>query len=208
MPGQTWDSYTVTSPQWCAEYLNADRLFAAGTQVDPAQFSFADAQTITVTAAATAGDPVAISIEALEAAIPAGQVLDFGSGKLFTLAEKANIGATSLTGALAVSLTGNETYAYPGLEARTVVPSGTLVGRTYAERDAGDGFGPADLANDEEIFIVAFANDFVERDAGVTLVRHDVAIYENKLPGFADLNAAGQTKVRELYDCRTLPVNV
>lgn len=83
---------------------------------------------------------------------------------------------------------------------RKNIPSGTILGRTLAERDAGTGFGPA-VNTDEEIYI----NYFEVTDA---LVLDDVEMYrpgsqvkENFLPGWAGVAALLKTAVRSRYLC-------
>jgi hypothetical protein len=78
------------------------------------------------------------------------------------------------------------------------VPSGTALGRTLAERNAGTGFGPADAA-DDEIFLLAL-------DVTDALVNNDCELYrpgrivkENFLPGFGGLAAGVITALRDLY---------
>lgn len=81
---------------------------------------------------------------------------------------------------------------------RKPIQSGTLIGRTYAERDAGTGFGPAE-ATDNEIYLVAFdVTDAMQND-DVELYRHNSLVKENKLPGWGALAVALQDKIRELY---------
>ncbi|MEO0659803.1 MAG: hypothetical protein AAFY74_20370 [Pseudomonadota bacterium] len=194
-------------PDWPADELSAYCLLAAGTQADITQFGFSDAQTLTLSGATTAGagDETLTLTTALESDIPAGQILNFGSGKYFTLSKTAKRGDTTMVGELAADTADADSYEWPGISGRTVVRSGQLVGRTYAERTAGTGFGPADVANDDEIYLVAFQNEYAEQDAGLTLVRHDFLVYENRLPGWADMSAAEQSKIRDLYDCITYP---
>ncbi|MEO0988155.1 MAG: hypothetical protein AAFY20_21845 [Cyanobacteria bacterium J06639_14] len=206
MVGQIWDSYTFTPPEWCAEMLTNANLLSAGTQADITQFEYSDAQTLTLSGTATAGTGVSLTLsEALGTDILRGVILDFGSGKTFTLTQRAKRGATTLTGDLAADTADSDTYDYPGSSGRTVVRSGALVGRTFVERAAGSGFGPADVANDDEIYLVAFQNEYLEQDVGITLVRHNAQVYEDKLPGWAAMTADEQAKIRELYHCITYP---
>ena len=207
MPGQTWDSFDMQRPEWVVDELSAHSLVPAGTQADISQFNYADAQLLTLVAgivAAGAGVTLMLT-EALKYDILAGQILDFGEGELFTLEQRANRGDTTIIGTLAAAVEGGETYTYPGSSGRTVVRSGEFVGRTFAERTAGAGFGIADAANDDELYLVAFQNEYAEQDAGITLLRHNRLIYETKLPGWAGYNAATQAKIRELYQCITYP---
>ncbi|MEO1399686.1 MAG: hypothetical protein AAFV72_00340 [Cyanobacteria bacterium J06635_1] len=207
MPGVTWTSYDMQRPDWIADELGAHSLLPAGTQADITQFSYSDSQTLTLAAGAvTAGAGATLTLtEALESDILRGVILDFGEGELFVLEQRANRGDTTLIGTLAAAVEGGETYLYPGSSGRTVVRSGALVGRTFAERDAGDGFGPADAANDDEIYLVAFQNEYAEQDAGITLLRHECLVYENRLPDWDTMGATAQAKVRELYQTITYP---
>ena len=206
MPGVTWNSFTTQMPEWMAEELTSHNLLPAGTQAEISEFSFADAQTLTLVGAATAGAGVTLTIDAaLKSDINKGVILNFGSGKLATLEQRAVRGVTTLTVNLAANTVDGDSYNYPGSTGRTVVPSGTLVGRTYAERDAGTGFGIADVANDDEIYLVAYQNEYVEQDAGITLVRHNTLVYENKLPGWATMTAPQQAAIRQRYQAITYP---
>ncbi|MEM1240844.1 MAG: hypothetical protein AAGI45_13470 [Cyanobacteria bacterium P01_H01_bin.26] len=207
MPGQTWDSFDMTRPDWVVDELNAHSLLPAGTQANIAEFNYADSQLLTLAAGAvTAGAGETLTLTApLKHDILAGQILDFGDGELFTLEQRANRGDTELVGTLAADVEGGETYTYPGMSGRTVIRSGEFVGRTFVERNAGTGFGVADAANDDELYLVAFQNEYAEQDAGITLLRHNCVIYENKLPGWAGYNSATQAKIRELYQCITYP---
>ena len=198
----------MTRPEWVVDELNAHSLLPAGTQADISQFAYSDAQLLTLVAGAvTAGNGVEITLtEALKHDILAGQILNFGDGELFTLEQRARRGSTTLVGTLAANAEGGETYTHPGSSGRTVVRSGEFVGRTFAERAAGIGFGIADAATpDDELYLVAYQNEYVEQDAGITLLRHHCMIYENKLPGWSSYNATTQAKIRELYQCITYP---
>lgn len=85
-------------------------------------------------------------------------------------------------------------------EGRKGVPSGTAIGRTLAERDAGAGFGPA-AATDDEIYLTAFDVTDAARNPDVELYRPGRVVKENYLPGWADLAAELKTAIRERYTC-------
>jgi hypothetical protein len=85
------------------------------------------------------------------------------------------------------------------------VESGTLVGRTIVERTAGTGFGVADVAADEEIFITAVDVLDCNKNPDVTLVRPGTLIYEDKLPLWATATAPQKAKIRALYQCIVSP---
>jgi len=83
-------------------------------------------------------------------------------------------------------------------EGRAFIPSGTLIGRTFAERLAGTAFGPAgDL--DDEVFITAFDVFDALVNSDVDLYRPGSIVKENFLPQFGSISAALTTKYRDLY---------
>jgi hypothetical protein len=85
-------------------------------------------------------------------------------------------------------------------EGRKNIPSGTILGRTLAERDAGTGFGPA-ADTDDEIFVNYFeVTDAAEND-DVELYRHGSQIKENFLPGWGSVAAGVKTALRARYIC-------
>lgn len=84
---------------------------------------------------------------------------------------------------------------------RIVIPDGTLVGRTYAERDAEVGYGPADPANDEQIFLtMTYISDGAQQDE-TPLYRHGRLVAENWLPGYDALDASRLAWIRQHYHC-------
>lgn len=94
-------------------------------------------------------------------------------------------------------------FTLPNTDGINVVYNGTLIGRTYAEKEAGIGFGIADLANDDQIFLVVhdvdFDNHVIGKDGHCTLYRHGMQVREEMLPGWATATAAYKAKIRELY---------
>lgn len=92
----------------------------------------------------------------------------------------------------------------PATVGRHPVDSGILIGRTYAERDAGIGYRPATAANLaalEQFFLLAFPLPDVVESNYAELYMHGNVVYEDKLPGFADLDATLKAKIRDLYAC-------
>lgn len=90
-------------------------------------------------------------------------------------------------------------------DGKRFVEGGTFLGRTYAERDAGTGYGPADTATDEQYCLLL--HDLADADmdniaAGVQPNAGNI-VYTNFLPGFDSLAAASQAKLRDLYLCLT-----
>ncbi len=83
-------------------------------------------------------------------------------------------------------------------QGRKPIPSGTVVGRTYAERDAGTGFGPA-ADSDDEILIVAFDVTNAIDLTDVELYRPGSMVKENLLPDWDILSAAVKASLRAKY---------
>jgi hypothetical protein len=167
--------------------------------VDPAQFFGEDAVVVDVGAAGAAGGATTVPVSpALTGPIPSGTVLDFGGAKFAVLTAAAATGATSLTvRALPTALVDADRTTYPGIKPKTI-RGGQLVGRTYAERDAGTPFGVAADA-DDEVYIVAFDVSDLTRVAEIELVRPNTTIKENFLPGWTALSVALKAKVRDKY---------
>lgn len=78
------------------------------------------------------------------------------------------------------------------------VASGTLVGRTRAEKIAGRGFGPF-AAGDEEVFLLARSVDNADDNADCTLVRHGALILVSALPASVTGTPANLAEVRARY---------
>jgi hypothetical protein len=78
------------------------------------------------------------------------------------------------------------------------IPNGTLVGRTYAERDAGTAFGPAADA-DDEVLIVAFDVTDAAKNSDVELYRFGSIVKENFLPQWGSMSTALKAKIRAVY---------
>lgn len=208
----TFSYESFAKPSWAAEQLTPEKLLPGGARLVLAEFPLASQVTVTVGAAGAAIDATSIPIDALTVAnatntaggvaIPSGTTLDFGGDKFATLTADASVGDTALTvRALVTAVVDNDTATYLGKGVR-VVPAGLLVGRTFAERNAGTGFGLADVATpDDEIYLTA--NVVVDADINpdVTLLRHGTLIYENQLPNWATLGATAQAAIRSRYQC-------
>lgn len=81
-----------------------------------------------------------------------------------------------------------------------IVKAGTLVGRTYAERDAGTGFGPY-AATDNQIFLLFNDVDFDEGVQGDGLIPYrGNVIAVNFLPGWATLPQPEKDYILANYD--------
>lgn len=200
----TWSSSGFSMPAWAAEELSFDKLIPGGSRLDVTQFPASDAQTVTLAAGAvTAGSNRTLTLaSALKYDIPAGYILDFGSGEFCSLTRGAMKGVTSIAGVtVAADLEGGESATFPGVSPRKTIDSGVLVGRTYAERDAGTGFGLATVASDDEIFLLAFGVDDANINPDCTLLRHGTLVYEDKLPNWATMTTEQKAAIRSRYDC-------
>jgi hypothetical protein len=132
--------------------------------------------------------------------IPAGTVLSFGGTKQAQLTAAAKTGDVSLTvAAIPVALVDADVSTYQGTGKR-LIPSGTVLGRTIAERDAGTGFGPAADA-DDEVYLNFFQIDDADSISDVELYRGRGVVYENFLPVFSTLSATIKAKLRAFYTC-------
>lgn len=159
--------------------------------------------TFTVTLAGAAAGATTIPVDALAAAIPPNTVLNFGiPGVLATTEAGAAAAATSIVVLpLDRAVPNGSTYTVPGNTHKNV-PSGTVIGRTIAERDADGLFGPV-ADTDVEVYIVAFDVPNLDRinDAAVVRSFAGVVVKENFLPGWAGLTATQQGLVRARFIC-------
>lgn len=197
-----YNSITRSAPAWASDGIGGDTLIPGGGRLDAGQFNATDAVVVTLTSTAAA-DATSMAVSALSGAIPSGTILYFGESKeLAMLTAAAAAGATSLTvQALPTQIESGDsaTYAGAGLALKTVV-SGTLIGRTYAERDAGTGFGPWS-SSDDEVYLLAQDVTDVADLADCELYRHNCVVRENALPGWSTLGSTAKTKIRALYQC-------
>lgn len=190
-----------TTPEWMADFGSRDHLVPGGIRLNPAAFFDVDPVTVTVAAAAVAG-ATSITVNALSGPIAAGTVLDFGGDEFARVNTAAAAGATTLAvDPLPQALEGGETATVPGTAAGPV-PSGTPIGRTFAERDAGAAFGPG-ADTDDEFFLLAFDVTDVAVNAYGVAYRPGSVVKENYLPGWADMSAALRAKIRDVYVTQT-----
>lgn len=194
-----------TAPRWAAEFIAPKDLIPGGGRVDPAQFYAQDSVLVKAGANAIIG-ATSITVAALSDAIPAGTLLDFGGAgaKPAKLTAAAAKGAISLTvAALLAQVNNGDTARYAGSGLRKkVLLSGTVVGRTYAERDAGTNYGPF-ATTDDEIFIVPWERSDITIDADCELIRPDKSfvIYEDLLPYWSTYTQGEKDKIRSLFRC-------
>jgi hypothetical protein len=192
---------TFSQPRWAGDYLDRNALVPGGAKLDPAQFNAEDAVIVDVGAAGAAQGAVSVPVSpVLSGPIPSGTVLDFGANKFARLTAAAAAGAATITvAALPTALVDADKATYPGVGIKNV-PSGTLIGRTIAERDASNGFGPWTTGDDEVYLTAQDVTDF-NNVADVELYRPLRIVKENFLPGFAGYSAGAKTAVRSRYTC-------
>ena len=194
-------SHTQTSfPAWLKDDPGHPNLQPGGVVLDKtaAGFTRRDAVTVTVNGIVAQGataiplDPVATG------PIPKGTVLSFGGTKQATLTAAAVAGANSLAvAAIPTALADNDTATYAGVGKR-VVREATLIGRTYAERDAGAAFGPW-AENDTEVFLTQHDVPDLDMSAEVAVVRPERLIAYNLLPGWAARPSGEKDAIRATF---------
>jgi hypothetical protein len=185
---------------WIGDYLDREHLIAGGARLDPAQFTDSEAVAATLTANAAQG-ATSLTVAALAGPIPSGTLLDFGGAKFArTSADAAKAATTIAVAATPTAMVTGDKATYSPRGALKNVPSGTLLGRTYTERDANAGFGPA-ADTDDEVFLLAFDVTDAATDPDCTLYRPGSIVKENFLATFAGLSTALKAKVRSTYLC-------
>jgi hypothetical protein len=194
----TQSGNTLTSPAWAGDFTSREHVLPGGAKLLASDFNSEDAVTITLSGAEAIGQ-TAIGVAAISGPIPSGAILKSGAGEFMQLTADAAAGATSLTvEALEVAWESADTATYAGTLNRKYVRSGTLVGRTYAERASGTAFGPAADA-DDEVYLVMFDVHDLNDNTDVDLYRHGGIVKENLLPVFSTLSSTLQGKIRAAY---------
>lgn len=201
MAGVTSTVNQLTSPIWAGDFLDREHLMPGGAKVDASQFLATDGALVTLSANALVS-ATSIAVTALANPIPANTLLRFAAGKYAYSTAAAAAGATSITvEALPVALTSGDKATYKGSGTKPVnIVSGTLIGRTWAERDAGTAFGPAADA-DEEIYFLAFDITDATKNNDADLYRYNSIVKETFVPGWAGLSSTLKAFVRSHYQC-------
>ncbi len=201
MPEVKFTGNQISSPAWRGDFGNREHLVPGGAKLNVAGLPAVDASVVTLTAAAAVG-ALSLAVTALTNPVPAGTLLSFGVGLYAKTTALAAAGAMTIpVEALPSALASGATATYAGVGAITLA-SGTPVGRTIADRNAGIGFRLA-LSTDAEVYLLvnpvvnaAFNND-------IDLYRHGSIVKENYLPNSAAIvaNAALINLLRSLYTC-------
>jgi len=187
---------------WIGDFTGREHNLPGGAKVDASQFLAEDAVKVEVDTAGAAGNATAVPVIALSRAIPNGTTLHFGSKKFAKLTAGAAAGATSLTvEALPTALVAGDQAVYAGTLPKRI-PSGTLLGRTIAERNAGTGFGPW-VNTDEETYLLLFDIVDAADNPECELYRQGSLVKENFLPSWTDATiwtAEAKEEMRSLYE--------
>lgn len=197
--------YRRTSPIWSGTPQHQPKvLVPGGGHLNGDAFTAAtNAITITVAAAGAAAGATTIPLTpALTANVPVGTILSFGAGLFARLTAAAASGAAALTvEALPVAIPAGS-VAYYSASGRKTIESGILVGRTYAERDAGIGYSPY-AAGDEEAHLLFFDvhNVMTDNECELYMAKSNNVVYENLLPNWTSLPPEQKTFIRQNYNC-------
>lgn len=202
---KTTPSTAFSNPAWAKDYGNREHLVAGGARVDPNQFPRENNVIVTVGTGGAAIGATSIPVTALSGPIPSGTTLRFSNGvSAFTTAAVV-AGATAIpVEALGAAVPAGATATYEA-SGKIYIRSGTFIGRTIAERDAGTGFGPVadtDLAAGAgEGYLLYHDIDDAAENPDATLYRHASMVDEAHLPGFATLTTAQRDYLRARYHC-------
>lgn len=204
MAKQTFLGNIRSAPVWMKDFVGRYNMALFPAKVDATAFNDAMSIKLVVGAAGAAGNATSIPVAAVTLAtqanttviaagaivIPAGTTLYFGASKKLALTT-ANVvvGDTAVTvQALPTALVSGDT-AYYSRFGTELIPSGTLVGRTYASR-ASDGkfiaVTDANVSTFDELFLTAFDAVDVKNNEDIELVRNGnlVTVAENYLPDY------------------------
>lgn len=207
--GVTFTEDKFDIPAFAAEPFTAETLMPGGAKIIASAFGYRDALVVTVGSGGAAADATSVPVAIASPwgrtglTIPAGTQLDFGGDKLvITTAAVAQTATALPVRALVAAVSANDVATYQGAVMIKPIPAGTLVGRTFVERDANTGFGVADTSTpDDQLFLTAFEVPDALKRNDIVLLRHTTRIYEDKLPGWAGLSSGAKTAIRARYQC-------
>jgi hypothetical protein len=189
----------LTSAAWAGDFFDRDHMIPGGAKLFVADW-VGIAHTVTTTAAALT-NATSLAVQPIDVPIASGQQLTFATVTV-TVTADTPLGASVLpvsgvTAGIASAVAATFT---PNVATPFTVFSGTIVGRTIAERDALQGYGPA-AAADDEVYIVCFDVYDVAIHNDVELYRPNSIVKETFLPGYAAVAAGVKTKLRAAYVC-------
>lgn len=191
-----------TSARWAGDFIGADTLAPFPGKVDAAAFDAEGSVKVIVAPAGAAQGATSIPVTGnlLSGAIPAGSVLRFSSDEFATVNAGGGVanGASVPVEALVNALESGDTAIYPGTSGRKYIPSGTVFGRTFAERASNAPWGPAS-DTDDEVLIGAREIFDARQMTDMEFYRPGKTVKENYLPGWATMSAAIKAKIRATY---------
>lgn len=198
-------STSMSSPRWIAEPTTRHNVAVFPAKLDFAQFTDRDAISVVVGVGGAAQNATSVPITAITfptgiTKIPSGTWLNFGGAKVARLTADYTGGTSITVAAIPTALVANDTATYLPYGTRVAVESGTLVGRTRVERNAGTGFGPW-ASGDEEVYLTMFDVSDAAKNNNVELLQNLVTVKENYLPKWAtlSLNAPWLAALRAAY---------
>jgi hypothetical protein len=193
----TYNDYgQAASKAFMGDFENRDHILPGGGQLSADGWT-AEGEVLVKLSAAAVATATSLAVDALSGAIPDNTLLDFG-GQQARVNGAVAAGATSITvDALAANIADNAEATYDPAPTQDVLPAGTLVGRTNAEKLAGDDYGPAADA-DDEVYIITDEVD-MSGDRGCNLLRHGSVVKYNFLPSWEGASSALKTKLHTLY---------
>lgn len=200
MAGITYGNWGANyRSRWAGDYMGREQLVPGGAMVLASAFPTEGSVDVVVGVAGAAQGATSIPVAALSGAIPSGTVLRFSVDEYARLSAAAAAGATSLTvEALVNALESGDTATYVG-SGKRFIESGTLLGRTRTERDAGAAYGPW-TSGDEEEYLLAYDIQDADANPEAELYRHGCLVKENLLPA-ATRQSTPLARVRALYEC-------
>lgn len=194
-------SRSSTKARWAGDFIGADTILPIPGKVDAATFDAEGSVKVVVSGAGAAQGATSIpTASALTGAIPAGIVLRFSSDEFATVNGAGGVAGQSSVPveALVNALESADTATYPGTSGRKFIPSGTVFGRTFAERAANAPWGPA-ADTDDEILIGTREIFDASKMSDMEFYRPGKVVKENYLPNWANLSAAVKAKIRAIY---------
>lgn len=193
-----------------SNYTIQFRLALAGTNVaqltsNPASLTGGAGTVTHATTTQGAGGATSLAVDALDGPIPAGTVLDFGGNKFARTTADVAAGAVAIpVSAIQFAINDNDEARYQAVGGSKLVPSGSLLGRTFTEAAANTPYGKA-TDTDDEIYFMAFDCPDANVRPDAELYLHGRTVATNFLPretqDLLTANAALLAKVRVLYVC-------
>ncbi len=180
MPGITTSPNTKSMPLWAKDFGGREHIVPFPAKLDVAAFPDHGGITVTLTEAVADTD-TSMTVVALESPLKVGDVVTFGTGAYVVVTAPAAVGATVVSIAAAILDIADNSVGNVPRFGKKMILSGTLCGRTYAERAASSPFGPW-ATGDDEVFLLMFTLDDAINNNDAEFYRHQGLVAENYLP--------------------------